>query len=80
MNRLLFHAQPDPWAVGPFVSMASTQAGASLPGAVSDATFILPGTVALRMSPEEVSILALATGAPALGAYVNASPLKTPKP
>lgn len=74
INRLVFHAQPDPWAVGPFVSLASTHPGAGLPGGVSGATYILPGVSARRMTREEVSKLVSATGAPALGAYVNALP------
>jgi hypothetical protein len=74
MQRLLFHAQPDPWAVGPFVSLAETQPGAGLPGAVPGAAFILPGAVALRISTEEVSALASRTAAKHLGAYVSALP------
>lgn len=72
--RLVFHGQPGPWEVGPFVSLASSRPGGGLPGAVTGATFMLPGTLALRMPPEEVAMLASATGAPALGAFVNALP------
>lgn len=74
MNRLIFHAQPDPWAVGPFVSLGATSQGRGLPGAVSDAIFFLPGAVARTLGPDEVSSLAATTGASALGAYVSALP------
>ncbi|WP_426225821.1 hypothetical protein [Pseudarthrobacter sp. DSP2-3-2b1] len=74
IQRLGFHAQPDPWAVGPFASMAMTRPGRGLTGAVSAATFILPGHAALQMPPEEISTLASAAHAGALGAYVSALP------
>ncbi|MHC5794728.1 hypothetical protein ACVXZ4_01070 [Lacisediminihabitans sp. FW035] len=65
IRRITFHAQPDPWAVGP---------GAAVMDGSADDAYLLPESNLLGADAAELERIRTLAGTAALGAYVSAMP------